>query len=119
MNLGHTIGSAVRDSVRAELNRGFWHQAGSISIEHIRTVVERLDPIRYEEWSTREDERTCPICGQLDGAVWSAGEGFVPPVHDHCRCIRIYHHTEFRHREVEEWRDITVHHSTWEWVRTS
>lgn len=116
MNLGHTIGSTVREQVReTQSTRGYWHQLGQITIERVRTVVEALDPVRYEAWQTQEDERTCPICGQLDGHVWREGEGFSPPVHDNCRCERVYHHTEFRKRFIEQWQDITVPQFTWKW----
>ena len=123
MNLGHQLGSAVRDAVRDEVQppsrTGFWHEVGEVTIERVRTVVEALDPVRFEVWTTRDDERTCPICGQLDGTVWAEGEGFMPPVHDHCRCTRVYHHVEFRRRWVEEWRDVAATRITWEWVRNS
>lgn len=123
MNLGHQLGSVVRDAVREEMQppsrSGFWHQVGERSIERVRTVVEDLDPVRYEFWNTSDDERTCPICGQLDGQVWVAGEGFVPPVHDHCRCTRAYHHVEFRRRYIEQWRDVAVTRTTWAWVISS
>lgn len=97
------------------LARGFWHQVGSTSVEWVREVVARYDPIRFEVWTTAADERTCPICGQLEGVVWSAGEGFMPPVHDHCRCQRRYHHTEFSVRWIEQWSQRTTYHSWWEW----
>ena len=83
MNLGHTIGTVVRDQVREATSArskslGVWHQVGQITIERVRTVVEELDPVRFEAWQTQEDERTCPICGQLDGLA--AGRG-TPPAH--------------------------------------
>lgn len=119
MNLGHMIGSAVRDAVREPTTpTGFWHEIGTVAIERVRTVVEELDPVRYEVWSTRDDERTCPICGQLDGMTWQEGHGFVPPLHDHCRCTREFHHVEFRRRFIEQWRDVAVTRTTWEWIRT-
>lgn len=117
MNLAHEIGTRVREQIR-ETPGGTWQQVGRITIRRVREVVQALDPVRYEEWQTRHDERTCPICGQLDGLVWPAGEGFTPPAHDHCRCTRTYHHTRFRTRLIEQWRDTTVTTSTWEW-RTS
>lgn len=118
MRLGHQLGSAVREAVRKDSSRGFWHDVGQVTIERVRTVVEQLDPVRFEVWETREDERTCPICGQLDGQVWPAGDGFMPPVHDHCRCSRTYHHVEFRRRHIEHWRDVAVRRTSWTWVRT-
>lgn len=116
MNLGHTIGSAVLEQIRETHSpRGYWHQLGQITIERVRTVVEALDPVRYEVWRTQDDERTCPICGQLDGQIWPESEGFSPPAHDNCRCDRTYHHTEFRKRLIEQWQDIAIPHITWEW----
>ncbi len=42
------------------------------------------------QWSTIEDEKTCPICGPLDGVAYPKNNGFwkkiSPPVHFHCRC---------------------------------
>lgn len=116
MNLGHIIGTHVREQIRQPESRaGTWHQIGQITMERVRTVVEELDPVRYEVWQTQNDERTCPICGQLDGVVWREGEGFSPPAHDNCRCQRLYHHTEFRKRFVEKWRDVAVPTFMWEW----
>lgn len=119
MNFGHAIGSAVRDAVREEPDKGFWHQVGRQSVEYVREVIAEYDPIRFESWQTQDDERTCPICGQLDGIVWAAGEGFTPPVHDNCRCQRVYHHTEFSVRYIESWqrRETTVF--DWQWKRTT
>lgn len=115
MNLGHTLGLQVRDRIREEIGSGYWYQIGSLTSERVRVVVEALDPVRYEAWRTQDDERTCSICGRLDGLIWPAGEGFQPPVHDYCRCERVYHHTDFRARFVEEWRDTFVPRTTWVW----
>lgn len=89
MNLGQKLGIAVRGEIFSR--RDPWRQIG----ERVRVEVERLEPIVFEIWQTADDERRCSICGQLDGEIWKAGEGFVPPIHDHCRCRRVYHHTEF------------------------
>ena len=120
MNLGHAIGVAIREQIREPSPSrsdavGYWHQLGQITYQRVRTVVEALDPVRYEKWHTQEDERTCPTCGQLDGQVWQEGEGFSPPVHDNCRCERLYHHTEFRKRLIEQWQDVAVPTFSWEW----
>lgn len=96
MNLGQILGAAARASVppRSSIVSRFGQAAG----EQTREVLEALVSVRYEIWQTAEDERTCPICGQLSGEIWPEGEGFAPPLHDHCRCQRAYHHTEFRKR---------------------
>lgn len=120
MNLGHVLGTQVRDQVRESSPAksdaaGYWHQLGRITYDRVREVVEAYDPVRYESWQTQVDERTCPICGQLDGEVWPEGEGFTPPIHDNCRCQRVYHHTELRRRLIEQWRDVAVPTATWQW----
>lgn len=128
MNLGHSIGVAAGSALKKKLdddNKPNWsligHQIGSWSIEYVRVVVQHFDPVRFEVWLTQNDERTCPICGQLNGRVWEQGEGFTPPVHDHCRCERVYHHTEFNVRLVEEWqqRQTWQTKTQWSWQRTS
>lgn len=116
MILGHAIGTMVRDAVREPNSaRGYWHQIGQITIERVRSVVMELDAVRYETWQTQSDERTCAICGQLHGKIWREGEGFSPPVHDYCRCERLYHHLEFRKRFIEQWQDVAVSRNAWEW----
>ncbi|MCO5219558.1 MAG: phage head morphogenesis protein [Thermomicrobiales bacterium] len=90
MNLGQRLGAAVNAAVPTR--REPWREIG----ERVRVEVERLEPVVFEIWQTAADERTCPICGQLNGDIWKAGEGFSPPIHDHCRCQRVYHHTDFR-----------------------
>ncbi len=122
MNLGQIIGSHVRDAVRQPEPR--WnligHTIGSWTIEWVRVTTERFDPIRYEVWQTQDDERTCPVCGQLNGHVWQQGEGFEPPAHDNCRCERVYHHTEFNVRLIEEWqqRQVWTTSIDYRWQRT-
>ena len=35
-------------------------------------------------WHTREDEKVCPVCGDLDGQTVAADA--LPPAHPNCRC---------------------------------
>lgn len=49
-----------------------------------------------KEWSTAEDEATCPVCSELDGIVTSLGSDFAegydaPPAHPSCRCVVLYY----------------------------
>lgn len=123
MNLGHTLGSAVRGAVRESVRQpdrptGVWNAIGRVTITRVRDWIEEQDAIQIEVWATAEDERTCPVCAPLDGRQWPAGEGFHPPLHDHCRCRRLLHHLEYRSRLVEVWRDIAIHSTDWVW-RTS
>ena len=71
-------------------------------------TIEVLDPIRIERWETAGDERTCPECAPLHGRMWQAGDGPAPPLHVNCRCRRTYARTEWRRREVREWRRRTI-----------
>lgn len=67
-------------------------------------------PHRFEAWSTNYSLGTCPICANLDGAIWEEGTGDTPPAHPNCRCSRIYHHTEYEIRWHLEYR------TTWEQI---
>ncbi|MEJ7762381.1 MAG: hypothetical protein WKF80_06270 [Thermomicrobiales bacterium] len=60
-------------------------------------------PVRFEVWLVAPDERLCPECAPLGGAVWEAGAGRVPPLHPNCRCLRAHHHTEWRTRYASAW----------------
>jgi SPP1 gp7 family putative phage head morphogenesis protein len=58
------------------------------------TAFNRGAQIRYEqygythwEWIAALDERTCPVCGALDGKVFKFGDSQdIPPAHPNCRC---------------------------------
>jgi len=61
-------------------------------------------------WSTADDERTCEICGELEGKTIALDEDFdfktklatpmnptirrVPPAHPSCRCAVLYEEAE-------------------------
>lgn len=60
-----------------------------------------------KEWSTAADERTCDVCGGLDGKQIALDDDFdfktkltdigikrVPPAHPHCRCTVLYREIE-------------------------
>lgn len=60
-----------------------------------------------KEWSCAEDERTCEVCGGLDGMqidldgdfdfktkLTGTGIKRVPPAHPHCRCTVLYREIE-------------------------
>lgn len=54
-----------------------------------------IDPSSMKMWMTAQDERTCDICGPLDGEVveWNGvfSIGYETPgfVHPHCRCTMV------------------------------
>ncbi len=55
------------------------HNQGRIKF-HQQVGVQRL------EWMTMEDERTCPVCGELDGKVFDIDHFPSQPRHPFCRC---------------------------------
>ncbi len=50
--------------------------------------------VKYKEWLTAFDDRTCPICADLDGErrrledLFSVGV-YMPPAHPNCRCTAV------------------------------
>lgn len=48
------------------------------------------DVLKGWRWQATNDDRTCPICGDLDGKVFSFKDGRnPPPAHPSCRCTAI------------------------------
>ena len=46
--------------------------------------------VKQYKWLAALDEKTCPICGELDGQIFNRDDGQaglnVPPAHPNCRC---------------------------------
>lgn len=115
MNFGAAIGAAVREEVRDKEKQWIAHAIGSWAVEYVREYVEHLDATFFERWETHDDEHACPACGQLNGEVFEKGEGFIPPVHDFCRCQRVYDHVEYATRYTVHWRAVPVYQVNYEW----
>lgn len=53
----------------------------------------RRHKVKQYEFTTTWDERTCPVCGRLDGKTFPLDEGKVglnmPPMHPNCRCTTV------------------------------
>ncbi len=58
------------------------HNQGRIKF-HQQVGVSKL------EWMTMEDERTCPVCGGLDGKVFDTDHFPNQPAHPNCRCTSV------------------------------
>jgi SPP1 gp7 family putative phage head morphogenesis protein len=58
------------------------HNQGRIKF-HQQVGVQKL------EWMTMEDERTCPVCGGLDGQVFNTDRFPNQPAHPNCRCTSV------------------------------
>ena len=58
------------------------HNQGRIKF-HQQVGVSKL------EWMTMEDERTCPVCGGLDGKVFDTDRFPNQPAHPNCRCTSV------------------------------
>lgn len=54
----------------------------------LATYEANQDILRGVEFVSAKDERTCPVCGGLDGQVFKFGSttGQLPPIHPGCRC---------------------------------
>ena len=65
---------------RTEILRA--HNQGRMKF-HRQVGVQKL------EWMTMEDERTCPVCGGLDGKQFDIDKFPSIPAHPHCRCCAL------------------------------
>jgi SPP1 gp7 family putative phage head morphogenesis protein len=87
-----------------------------------RWVLERVAviyPIRWYQWQTANDERTCPECGSMQGRTWHEQQAIpTPPLHVNCRCRVTHAWTEWRVRYVPSWRLRWFTRREWEWTRT-
>lgn len=64
--------------------------------EHIRQEVARLNGVTKKKWRATIDEKTCPVCKELN-KEWEIDidrtflYGYMsPPAHNHCRCMVEY-----------------------------
>lgn len=51
--------------------------------------VKNRKAVPREQYVATLDSKTTPICRSLDGNVYPAGEGDIPPLHMNCRSIRV------------------------------
>ena len=58
------------------------HNMGRLKF-HERVGVQKL------EWMAMNDERTCPVCGPLDGKTFPLDKFPQQPAHPHCRCTNL------------------------------
>lgn len=95
-----------------------WVETVSDVVLWVRVLVERLEGVAMERWQTRNDERTCPQCGGLDGQIWAWNEGEFPPAHNNCRCARVYARTEWSTRTESVWQRRTRRVVSGGWQQT-
>lgn len=85
-------------------------------------VLERIAvifPVRWYQWRTAQDERTCPECGGMEGRTWHEQQAIpAPPLHVNCRCQVALAWTEWRVRYIPTWRLHWFTRQTWEWTQT-
>jgi len=58
------------------------HNMGRIKF-HRHIGIQKL------EWMTMDDERTCPVCGRLNGKTFSIDKFPSQPAHPFCRCCNL------------------------------
>lgn len=81
-------------------NQGSYYGTKQAQAQNLIGKVEKV-------WCTADDERTCEICGALEGARIGIDDDFdfktklieqgikrVPPAHPHCRCTVLYEEIE-------------------------
>lgn len=52
------------------------------------SMIESFKAIGFDRytWTATLSEKTCAVCGNLDGESFELGKGPVPPAHPNCRC---------------------------------
>jgi len=93
--LGNFIKSMVSDLVTKSTNNAALNTMNQqsrlaqsvLSTNKIKGTLTDLEEIRLE-FTTRKDERVCPICSPLDGKQFTFDDPSKPdiPVHHNCRC---------------------------------
>lgn len=135
---GILSGSNVRDIARevSKVTETSEYKARAYSRTMLTEVSNEAEKRTLEEAGFRKyrylatlDERTCPVCGRLDGEVFllskaKAGTNF-PPMHKNCRCVHTavlndnIRQKYLRRARDSEGRSITVPQSMTyqEWAR--
>lgn len=80
--IGQAVATAALINVAEAVNIG--RESGFLDI---------IDQIGAWQWSAILDEKTCPICEELDGKYFEKGDPqwdtLKPPIHPGCRCIAV------------------------------
>lgn len=97
----------ARTELSFAYNQGSYYGTKQAQAQGLLGRVEKV-------WCTAEDERTCEICGALDGKRIAMDDDFdfktkliepgikrVPPAHPHCRCTVIFDEVESPIQAVE------------------
>lgn len=66
----------------------------------LQTAKENADIIKGMRWGATLDQRTCLICGPLDGKVFPVDSQKAPPLHPNCRCVLS--------SVVKSWRELGI-----------
>tara|TARA_R100001143_G_scaffold62940_1_gene67667 strand:+ start:2386 stop:3240 length:855 start_codon:yes stop_codon:yes gene_type:complete len=114
INIGLVEGESVDQMIERIIGRrGFSGVMDRKFVSHVESIVrtgvihtsaqarqlvaeENDDVIKGVQWVATLDDRTCPICGSLDGQVFDIKEGPRPPAHIRCRCTIVYITKSFR-----------------------
>lgn len=69
----------IKNQFKAMINTWMQHVSS-----HVSAAVNSIFYDRYQ-WCSTMDERTSPICVELDGTIYEYGKGPLPPAHYRCR----------------------------------
>ncbi len=101
------VRGALAESIERETRLGA-EATVAPSINYGRDAAAREADLQGMQFSAILDDRTCPLCEQLDGMQIAEGdpayEQYMPPLHDRCRCIWVYIGKEEEGFEVT-WED--------------
>lgn len=70
------IGREVVDAIEPVFG---WVTRRVVFSRTIREVKRELYPVRWYEWRTANDERTCPECGTMQGRTWHEQQPMPEP----------------------------------------
>lgn len=81
---GSTLNITNR-SAEAVVRTAVQHAASEARLE----TMKDNDITTGYRWVATLDQRTCPVCGPLDGRFMKFDKGPVPPLHPNCRCTMV------------------------------
>jgi len=102
----------VRDLGKVVIYKDSFKQAGTkvFSKVQYRMEMHNMGRLKFHphvgvkrlEWMTMGDERTCPVCGPLNGKIFPAEKFPQQPAHPFCRCTNLPDMNSFEFEKIEK-----------------